>query len=142
MRYGLTKNIRRFNPLQVAFHEYAAVWRDVRGARNWRDRLGYMFGGPAWQPPPRAAGGAPAGTHAGGGAAGRCPVSTAPMHLRASTAPTGLFSRGVLRPRVTGPWWAELAEQVPGLDVIDVHTHIGKNDPDGSRAPPTSCATA
>ena len=32
---------------------------------------------------------------------------------------------------VTGPWWAELASQVPGLDVIDVHTHIGQNDPDG-----------
>jgi len=32
---------------------------------------------------------------------------------------------------VTGPWWAELALQVPGLDVIDVHTHIGQNDPDG-----------
>lgn len=32
---------------------------------------------------------------------------------------------------VTSPWWAELAEQVPGLDVIDVHTHIGTNDPDG-----------
>ncbi|HYI35260.1 MAG TPA: amidohydrolase family protein, partial [Thermoleophilaceae bacterium] len=32
---------------------------------------------------------------------------------------------------VTGPWWAELAAQVPGLDVIDVHTHIGQNDPDG-----------
>ena len=32
---------------------------------------------------------------------------------------------------VTGPLWAELAGQVPGLDVIDVHTHIGQNDPDG-----------
>jgi hypothetical protein len=32
---------------------------------------------------------------------------------------------------VTGPWWAELAEPIPGLDVIDVHTHIGQNDPDG-----------
>ncbi len=35
---------------------------------------------------------------------------------------------------VTGPWWAELADQVPGLDVIDVHTHIGQNDPDGFRS--------
>ena len=43
-----------FSPPKVAFHEYVAVWRDVRGARNWRDRLGYMFGGPAWQPPERA----------------------------------------------------------------------------------------
>ena len=35
---------------------------------------------------------------------------------------------------VTGPWWAELAQQVPGLDVIDVHTHIGQNDPDGFKS--------
>ena len=35
---------------------------------------------------------------------------------------------------LTGPWWAELSEQVPGLDVIDVHTHIGQNDPDGFKS--------
>jgi sterol desaturase/sphingolipid hydroxylase (fatty acid hydroxylase superfamily) len=50
VRYGLTKNIRTFNPVQAAFHEYIAIWRDVRGADNWHDRLGYMFGGPGWQP--------------------------------------------------------------------------------------------
>jgi sterol desaturase/sphingolipid hydroxylase (fatty acid hydroxylase superfamily) len=50
VRYGLTKNIATHNPAQVAFHEYAAIVRDVRGARSWRERLGYMFGGPGWQP--------------------------------------------------------------------------------------------
>jgi sterol desaturase/sphingolipid hydroxylase (fatty acid hydroxylase superfamily) len=50
VRYGLTKNIATFNPARVAFHEYAAVWRDVRAADCWRDRFGYMFRGPAWQP--------------------------------------------------------------------------------------------
>jgi sterol desaturase/sphingolipid hydroxylase (fatty acid hydroxylase superfamily) len=50
VRYGLTKNINTFNPARVAFHEYAAILRDVRGATRWRDRLGYMFGGPAWKP--------------------------------------------------------------------------------------------
>ena len=34
----------------MAFHEYQAMWRDVRAARNWHDRLGYVFGGPAWLP--------------------------------------------------------------------------------------------
>jgi sterol desaturase/sphingolipid hydroxylase (fatty acid hydroxylase superfamily) len=48
--YGLTKNIETFNPLKVATHEYAAIWRDVRGARRWRDRAGYVFGHPGWQP--------------------------------------------------------------------------------------------
>jgi sterol desaturase/sphingolipid hydroxylase (fatty acid hydroxylase superfamily) len=50
VRYGLTKNIRWFSPPKVAFHEYIAVWRDVRGATTWRDRLGYVFGGPGWAP--------------------------------------------------------------------------------------------
>jgi sterol desaturase/sphingolipid hydroxylase (fatty acid hydroxylase superfamily) len=57
VRYGLTKNIATHHPAQVAFHEYAAIARDVRAARSWRERLGYMFGGPGWQPaeaPPAA----------------------------------------------------------------------------------------
>ncbi|MEA2346852.1 MAG: hypothetical protein QOG62_639 [Thermoleophilaceae bacterium] len=50
VRYGLTKNIGTFNPVRAAFHEYIAIWNDVRGATNWHDRMGYMFGGPGWQP--------------------------------------------------------------------------------------------
>jgi len=50
VQYGLTKNIGTFRPLMVAFHEYRAMWRDVRSADNWHDRLGYVFGGPAWRP--------------------------------------------------------------------------------------------
>ena len=30
VRYGLTTNIGTFNPVQVAFHEYGALWRDLR----------------------------------------------------------------------------------------------------------------
>ena len=50
VRYGLTKNIRTFRPFRVAFHEYQAMWRDVKAAHNWRERAGYVFGGPAWKP--------------------------------------------------------------------------------------------
>jgi sterol desaturase/sphingolipid hydroxylase (fatty acid hydroxylase superfamily) len=50
VRYGLTKNLRTFSPPKVAFHEWQAVWADVRGARDWRERIGYAFGGPAWTP--------------------------------------------------------------------------------------------
>ena len=32
VRYGLTTNIETFNPVRVAFHEYAALARDLRGA--------------------------------------------------------------------------------------------------------------
>ncbi|MFE5258604.1 sterol desaturase family protein [Streptomyces coelicoflavus] len=48
--YGLTKNIDTYNPLRVAFHEYAATWRDVRTATRWRDRVGHVFGPPGWAP--------------------------------------------------------------------------------------------
>ena len=51
VRYGLTKNIRTHNPVRVAFHEYIALWHDVRRAPSWRDRIGLVFRGPGWQPP-------------------------------------------------------------------------------------------
>jgi sterol desaturase/sphingolipid hydroxylase (fatty acid hydroxylase superfamily) len=50
VRYGLTKNIRTFNPVQVAFHEYTALWHDVRSAPTWRERAGHLWHGPGWKP--------------------------------------------------------------------------------------------
>ena len=50
VRYGLTKNVDSFNPVRIAFHEWAAIARDVRGATTWRDRLGYVFAPPGWSP--------------------------------------------------------------------------------------------
>lgn len=50
VRYGLTRNIETFNPVRVAFHEYVDIWRDVRAARSWRDRVGYALRGPGWRP--------------------------------------------------------------------------------------------
>ncbi|MFB9905548.1 sterol desaturase family protein [Allokutzneria oryzae] len=48
--YGLTTNIDTYNPFRVAFHEFAALGRDLRGSRGWRERLGYTFGPPGWRP--------------------------------------------------------------------------------------------
>ena len=48
--YGLTKNIETFNPLRIAFHEYRAIARDLRATKSWRERLGYLFRYPGWQP--------------------------------------------------------------------------------------------
>ena len=48
--YGLTKNIETFNPVRVAFHEYIALWRDVRRAPTWRERAGHVWHGPGWVP--------------------------------------------------------------------------------------------
>jgi sterol desaturase/sphingolipid hydroxylase (fatty acid hydroxylase superfamily) len=52
VRYGLTKNIETFHPVKVAYHEWLDILRDVRAASSWRDRLGYAFAGPGWQPDP------------------------------------------------------------------------------------------
>ncbi len=50
VRYGLTYNLDSFAPLHIAFHEWAALWRDVRRAPTWRARLGHIFGPPGWSP--------------------------------------------------------------------------------------------
>lgn len=46
--YGLTENLTTFNPLKVATHEYGAIWRDVRRAKKWSDKLKYIFYAPGW----------------------------------------------------------------------------------------------
>lgn len=47
--YGLTKNIGTHNPLRVAYHEYAAIFRDLRTRRvtQWPATL---LRGPGWSP--------------------------------------------------------------------------------------------
>lgn len=47
-RYGLTKNIESHNPAFIVTHEYAAIWRDVRRAKKWSDKLKYIFWAPGW----------------------------------------------------------------------------------------------
>jgi sterol desaturase/sphingolipid hydroxylase (fatty acid hydroxylase superfamily) len=51
VRYGLTTQLRTYRPMQVAFHEYIAMWHDMRRARRLRDKLGVVFRGPGWKPP-------------------------------------------------------------------------------------------
>lgn len=48
--YGLTKNISTFNPVRVAFHEYASIAHDFRFAPTWRTRLTHLVKGPGWKP--------------------------------------------------------------------------------------------
>jgi sterol desaturase/sphingolipid hydroxylase (fatty acid hydroxylase superfamily) len=50
VRYGLTNNIRTFKPVKVAFHEYIAMWHDMRRAKGIRNKLGVVFRGPGWTP--------------------------------------------------------------------------------------------
>ena len=50
IRYGLTKNIRTFNPVRIGYHEFVDIARDVRRARGWRSKLGHVVGRPGWTP--------------------------------------------------------------------------------------------
>ena len=52
VRYGLTRNLTTFNPVRVAFHEYAALGRDLRATRSWRARWNLLMRGPGYEPPP------------------------------------------------------------------------------------------
>ncbi|MHB1518959.1 MAG: sterol desaturase family protein [Acidimicrobiales bacterium] len=48
--YGLTKDIKTFNPLRIATHEHARMLADVAGAEGWNERLSYLLRGPGWIP--------------------------------------------------------------------------------------------
>jgi sterol desaturase/sphingolipid hydroxylase (fatty acid hydroxylase superfamily) len=50
VKYGLTKNVKTFNPVRIGYHEFVDIARDVRAARGWRDKLGFVFRRPGWQP--------------------------------------------------------------------------------------------
>jgi sterol desaturase/sphingolipid hydroxylase (fatty acid hydroxylase superfamily) len=48
--YGLTKQVDTYNIWKLQTHEYVAIARDVRAASRWRDRMGFVFGPPGWEP--------------------------------------------------------------------------------------------
>ena len=53
--YGLTTDIKTYNPVRIASHEFAAIGRDIARAQNWRDRWGHLLRGPGWAPEPAVA---------------------------------------------------------------------------------------
>lgn len=65
-RYGLTHQVGTYNLIKLQYGDYAALLRDVRGAACWRDRIGYLFRPPGWQPGAQLDG-VPAGAGSGPG---------------------------------------------------------------------------
>ena len=49
-RYGLVHPLTSNNPIVIAFHEWVNLWRDLRAATNWRDRLLLLVKPPGWKP--------------------------------------------------------------------------------------------
>lgn len=48
IRYGLTKPVPNRNAWNLIFHEWTAIWHDVRQAPDWRSAWQYVFGPPGW----------------------------------------------------------------------------------------------
>ena len=48
--YGLTKQVDTYNIWTLQTYEYVSIFRDVRHAKRWRDKWGYAFGPPGWEP--------------------------------------------------------------------------------------------
>lgn len=46
--YGLTKDIKTFNPATIASHEFVAMVRDVADSDGWVERLSHVVRGPGW----------------------------------------------------------------------------------------------
>lgn len=48
--FGIINPIGSHNPLIINFKEYAALFRDVRQAKDWKVAFGYVIGAPGWTP--------------------------------------------------------------------------------------------
>ncbi len=48
--YGLISNIKTYNPVRIAFHEFADIVRDLAGTRNPAHWFMFTFGPPGWSP--------------------------------------------------------------------------------------------
>jgi sterol desaturase/sphingolipid hydroxylase (fatty acid hydroxylase superfamily) len=55
VRFGLTHDLGSFHPLRIAFHEWAAIARDLRRAPSAGAALGLVLGPPGWRPDGRGA---------------------------------------------------------------------------------------
>ncbi len=49
--YGLTKPVETYNMIKLQYGDYAQIIRNVRASSSFRDKLGYLFGPPGWEPP-------------------------------------------------------------------------------------------
>lgn len=49
LKYGLTKPIGRETPVNIIFHEWKNIAKDLRRKDiSWKNKLGYLFGPPGW----------------------------------------------------------------------------------------------
>jgi sterol desaturase/sphingolipid hydroxylase (fatty acid hydroxylase superfamily) len=46
--YGITANIDTYNPFKIASHEYIALFKDVKNAPGFKNKIKYLFMPPGW----------------------------------------------------------------------------------------------
>lgn len=46
--YGLTENISTYNPITMVFHEWKAIYGDLRKQTTFKNKFMYVFGPPGW----------------------------------------------------------------------------------------------
>ena len=47
-RYGIMHNIKSYNPLYVAFHEWYSILKDLKFSNTLKQNLYYIFKAPGW----------------------------------------------------------------------------------------------
>lgn len=48
--YGLTTPLTTSNPVVIFSHEWICIGKNVKGAKNWKDAVAYIFSNPGWKP--------------------------------------------------------------------------------------------
>ena len=46
--YGLTTNIKTYNPITMVFHEWKAIYQDLKKQTSFKNKFMYVFGPPGW----------------------------------------------------------------------------------------------
>jgi sterol desaturase/sphingolipid hydroxylase (fatty acid hydroxylase superfamily) len=46
--YGITNNIKSYNPLKIASHEFSSLWKDFNRSKSLSHKLKYIFYPPGW----------------------------------------------------------------------------------------------
>jgi sterol desaturase/sphingolipid hydroxylase (fatty acid hydroxylase superfamily) len=48
VKYGLTTNIKTYNPITMVFHEWKNIVSDLKKKTTFKNKLMYVFGPPGW----------------------------------------------------------------------------------------------
>lgn len=46
--YGLTENLKNYNPITMVFHEWKAIFNDLKKQITFKEKFMYVFGPPGW----------------------------------------------------------------------------------------------